>query len=52
MGETASPWAAEHELVRIGIKGKAFAAGERPACNLVFLLDVSGSMNSPTSCRW
>jgi Ca-activated chloride channel family protein len=42
------PWTADHKLVRIGIKGKEFAVGERPPCNLVFLLDVSGSMDSPT----
>ncbi len=41
------PWAAEHRLVRIGLKGKQVPVDERPAINLVFLLDVSGSMNSP-----
>ena len=43
----AAPWAPEHRLVRIGLKGWAPPASERPAANLVFLLDVSGSMNSP-----
>lgn len=38
------PWAPDHRLVRVGIKGKVLAAAERPATNLVFLLDVSGSM--------
>jgi Ca-activated chloride channel family protein len=33
--------------VRVGLKGKEIAAGKRPASNLVFLLDVSGSMNEP-----
>jgi len=38
------PWNADHRLVRIGIKGKEIPGDDRPACNLVFLLDVSGSM--------
>ena len=40
-------WAPKHRLVRIGLKGKEFAERERPPCNLVFLLDVSGSMDDP-----
>ena len=43
----SAPWAPEHRLVRIGLKGREFATGERAAANLVFLLDVSGSMNAP-----
>ena len=43
----ACPWAPEHRLVRIGIKGKEIAVDKRPASNLVFLLDVSGSMMPP-----
>ncbi len=43
----ACPWNAEHRLARIGLKGQEFAQEERGACNLVFLLDVSGSMNQP-----
>jgi Ca-activated chloride channel family protein len=39
------PWKTDHRLVRVGIKGKALAATARPAANLVFLLDVSGSMS-------
>ncbi len=38
------PWNTPHRLVRIGIKGKVPPSGDRPACNLVFLIDVSGSM--------
>jgi Ca-activated chloride channel family protein len=34
-------------LVRIGIKGREVSDATRPAANLVFLLDVSGSMNEP-----
>src|SRR5581483_1486070 len=41
------PWAAEHRLVRIGLKGREIAADARPASNLVFLIDVSGSMSPP-----
>ena len=44
---SACPWNAEHKLVRIGLQGRRMDTGELPARNLVFLLDVSGSMNSP-----
>ena len=45
--ETAAcPWQPQHRLVRFGIQGKQLE-GERPSSNLVFLVDVSGSMNSP-----
>lgn len=40
------PWNPRHRLARIGIKGMINDAG-RPPSNLVFLLDVSGSMNRP-----
>ncbi len=42
-----APWAPAHRLVRIGLKGREVVADARPAANLVFLLDVSGSMNEP-----
>ncbi|MEM7229134.1 MAG: von Willebrand factor type A domain-containing protein [Planctomycetota bacterium] len=42
-----APWATNHRLVRIGLKGYEVAADDRPATNLVFLIDVSGSMNQP-----
>ena len=42
-----APWNTRHKLVRVGLKGKEIVAEERPAINLVFLLDVSGSMNQP-----
>ncbi|MBI1249531.1 DUF3520 domain-containing protein [bacterium] len=46
--EVAScPWNSANRLVRVGIKGKEIDVNERPASNIVFLLDVSGSMNSP-----
>lgn len=41
-----SPWQTDHRLVRIALKGGEVAKNERPAANLAFLIDVSGSMNS------
>lgn len=41
------PWAEDHLLARVAIKGREIAANARPASNLVFLIDVSGSMQSP-----
>ena len=38
------PWNPSHQLVRIGIQGKRIPADNLPPSNLVFLLDVSGSM--------
>ncbi len=40
-----SPWNKDALLVRIGLKGKDVDTKNTPASNLVFLLDVSGSMN-------
>jgi Ca-activated chloride channel family protein len=46
--ETApAPWSEGHTLLRIGIQGEEIPETERPPTNLVFLLDVSGSMSSP-----
>ncbi|MFC5045418.1 von Willebrand factor type A domain-containing protein [Aquimarina hainanensis] len=42
-----TPWNPESQLVKIGIKGKEMTKAAIPASNLVFLLDVSGSMDSP-----
>lgn len=41
------PWNVKHRLARIGIKGREIETDMRPATNLVFLLDVSGSMSQP-----
>lgn len=41
------PWNPEHQLVRIGLKGKSVTADKVPPSNLVFLIDVSGSMDAP-----
>lgn len=43
---TSCPWNDEHRLARIALQGKTMNAEERPPCNLVFLLDTSGSMNA------
>ncbi|MEM6328186.1 MAG: von Willebrand factor type A domain-containing protein [Bacteroidota bacterium] len=42
-----APWAPEHRLVRIALQGRRLDTQDLPPLNLVFLLDVSGSMNSP-----
>ncbi len=38
------PWYAEHNLVHIGLQGEELAEEDRQQSNLVFLIDVSGSM--------
>lgn len=38
------PWKTGHSLVRIGLAGREIPMNERPTANLVFLVDVSGSM--------
>ena len=38
------PWAPTHRLARVALKGREPDLARRPASNLVFLLDVSGSM--------
>ncbi|MBI5394383.1 MAG: VWA domain-containing protein [Verrucomicrobia bacterium] len=38
------PWDSDHRLMRIGLKGREVPAAKRPPGNLVFLVDVSGSM--------
>ena len=42
-----TPWAPEHRLVRIGLQARRVATRDLPPSNLVFLIDVSGSMESP-----
>ncbi len=41
------PWNPEHKLVHIGLQGERIAVEDLPPTNLVFLIDVSGSMNQP-----
>jgi Ca-activated chloride channel family protein len=42
----AAPWQPQHRLVRIGLQAKRIDTRNLPPANLVFLLDVSGSMQS------
>lgn len=41
------PWNEKNRLVHIGLKGKDIDKEQAPSSNIVFLLDVSGSMNAP-----
>ncbi|MBN1797922.1 MAG: VWA domain-containing protein [Spirochaetales bacterium] len=41
------PWNPQHKLLHIGIRGRSLDMQNAPANNLVFLLDVSGSMDYP-----
>jgi Ca-activated chloride channel family protein len=41
---SACPWNPAHRLVRLGLKTQQISQAETPARNLVFLVDVSGSM--------
>ncbi len=43
----ACPWQPEHQLMRVGLQGKTLPQDAIPPRNLVFLVDVSGSMNDP-----
>lgn len=44
---STAPWNSNHRLLRIGLKAKTIANDKLPASNLVFLIDVSGSMYEP-----
>jgi len=41
------PWNPEHHLLKVGLQGRRIPADQIPARNLVFLVDTSGSMQSP-----
>jgi Ca-activated chloride channel family protein len=43
----SAPWNPEHRLAKVGLKGRDVAQDKRPPSNLVFLIDVSGSMQPP-----
>lgn len=43
--QVKAPWKNDHSLVRIGIKARDIDMSKRPKSNLVFLIDVSGSMD-------
>ncbi|MGK0314589.1 MAG: Ca-activated chloride channel family protein [Saprospiraceae bacterium] len=46
-GEVATcPWNNDHKILRIGIKGEDIEFENLPASNIVFLIDVSGSMSN------
>lgn len=40
-------WNQKHQLLQVGLRGKSIDKSSLPPSNLVFLIDVSGSMNSP-----
>lgn len=44
MEATKSPWSSERAIIRVGLKAKELDLKDRPKSNLVFLIDVSGSM--------
>ena len=44
---SSCPWNAAHRLIHIGLQGKTLESRQLPSSNLVFLLDVSGSMGQP-----
>jgi Ca-activated chloride channel family protein len=41
------PWNEQHRLIHIGLQGKVIPTDDLPPSNLVFLVDVSGSMDEP-----
>jgi Ca-activated chloride channel family protein len=41
------PWNKNHQLLHVGLRGKSIDKSSLPASNLVFLIDVSGSMSDP-----
>jgi Ca-activated chloride channel family protein len=43
---SACPWNDSHQLLHVGLKGKSIDKSELPPSNLVFLIDVSGSMSA------
>ncbi|MCG9915814.1 MAG: VWA domain-containing protein [Phenylobacterium sp.] len=42
-----SPWSDQREILHIGLQGYELPSAEQPPLNLVFLIDTSGSMESP-----
>jgi Ca-activated chloride channel family protein len=43
----ACPWEPKHQLLHLGLQGRHIPAEKLPKANLVFLVDVSGSMDAP-----
>ncbi|MEM6777345.1 MAG: VWA domain-containing protein [Planctomycetota bacterium] len=46
MEAATCPWNPQHRLVRVGVQAKQIQRDQKPQCNLVFLIDTSGSMQS------
>ncbi|MBK0381183.1 vWA domain-containing protein [Mucilaginibacter segetis] len=44
---SSAPWNTKHRLLRIALKAKTIPTDNLPPSNLVFLIDVSGSMSDP-----
>jgi len=44
----ACPWNERHRVLLVGLQGRRMKTADLPANNLVFLIDVSGSMMEPT----
>ena len=44
---SSCPWSPNHQLLHVGLKGRDMEKSDLPPTNLVFLIDVSGSMNMP-----
>jgi Ca-activated chloride channel homolog len=42
-----APWNSKHKLIQVGLQGKSISTDNLPPSNLVFLIDVSGSMDQP-----
>ena len=42
----SAPWNPNHKLLKIGLKGKNIPMDNLPVSNIVFLIDVSGSMDA------
>src|SRR5206468_6193241 len=46
-GVAVCPWKPEHKLLHIGLRTRSVEISSLPPANLVFLIDVSGSMDEP-----
>jgi Ca-activated chloride channel family protein len=48
---STAPWNEQHKLVHVGLQGKKIPTENLPAANIVFLIDVSGSMEAPNKLQ-
>ncbi|GJM21819.1 MAG: hypothetical protein DHS20C15_17340 [Planctomycetota bacterium] len=46
VSSASAPWAPQHRLVRVALKGRVIEKAQRPPAQLTFLVDVSGSMQN------